>query len=640
MGSLHSTVTIIENQVVFSKEILEYFESLRNEETNEWVDKYIKFLSDTSNFDAPKYNIHHIKPCWLFKDKINNTRNKQQKLADAIDGNLIKLSIKNHIKAHYYLFRIYNDRSSKCSLSCLCQYIPKLTNMTEDEINEIAEMIEFYKSTNQTEEERQAYIEEHREDARIRAKNWTKNNKERSSAYHKNYKKINKEACKERDKKYREKNKERFKAKDDRPCFDPRYNKIFPRNGYKYKKFARWIDLFNWARHNKKHELRKGLTNTEFANKYLLNKEQLNEFKFEIENCIISNKVNASENECIDPRCGMKSKRGIYGKYTTFKSLQSWATAHKNHPLVNGMLPTPWAKQFLIKEVSPKLLTNENTKISDDPSVLCKDPRYGMIINNIKYVKEIVNYKTLVTWAKKHKSHSLVNNMKPSAWAKQFLINKPQPKAKIEIKKEIKIYESLENINKPCEDPRCGMIIGKRFYNRKYVSYQTLIDWAKTHNNHPLVNDMKPTDWAKQFLINKPKIRTSKSKNRKMCKDPRYGMKIGNKLYDVEIIPYVTLYSWATDNKNNPLLNGMEVAEWVNQFLIKQEKPIKISKRQSICKDPRKENNYISYSSLRMWAYENPNDPLVKGMNSSKWATQFILTPQELEEYKKTHSVE
>ena len=514
MGMLHSTVTIIENQVVFSKEILEYFESLRNKETNKWVDKYIEVLSDTSNFDAPKYHIHHIKPCWLFKDETYKTRRKQEKLANMVEGNRIKLSIKNHIKAHYYLFRIYNDKSSKYSVSCLFKHIPNLINLTENEINEIAEMIEFYKETNQIEED----------------------------------------------------HKRKIKTKDDRPCFDPRYNKIFSRNGYKYKKFARWIDLFTWARHNKEHELRKGLTNTEFANKYLLNEEQLKEFKFEIENCIISNKVDTSKNECIDPRCGMKSKRGIYGKYTTFKSLQSWATAHKNHPLVNGMLPTPWAKQFLI--------------------------------------------------------------------------NKPQPKVKVEIKKEIKIYESLENINKPCEDPRCGMIIGKRFYNRKYTSYQTLIDWAKTHNNHPLVNGMKATDWAKQFLINKPKVRTSKSKNRKMCKDPRYGMKIGNKVYDAEIIPYVTLYSWATDNKNNPLLNGMNVAEWVNQFLIKQEKPIKIPKLQSICKDPRKENDYISYSSLRMWAYENPNHPLVNGMKPTEWATQFILTPQELEEYKKTHSVE
>ena len=41
MGMLHSTVTIVENQVIFSKEILEYFESLRNEETNEWATQFI-----------------------------------------------------------------------------------------------------------------------------------------------------------------------------------------------------------------------------------------------------------------------------------------------------------------------------------------------------------------------------------------------------------------------------------------------------------------------------------------------------------------------------------------------------------------------------------------------------------------------
>ena len=29
----------------------------------------------------------------------------------------------------------------------------------------------------------------------------------------------------------------------------------------------------------------------------------------------------------------------------------------------------------------------------------------------------------------------------------------------------------------------------------------------------------------------------------------------------------------------------------------------------------------------------------VNGMKPTEWATQFILTPQELEEYKKTHSV-
>ena len=75
-------------------------------------------------------------------------------------------------------------------------------------------------------------------------------------------------------------------------------------------------------------------------------------------------------------------------------------------------------------------------------------------------------------------------------------------------------------------------------------------------------------------------------------------------------------------------------------ILNKTRKPIKIPKRQSICKDPRKENDYISYSSLRMWAKQNPNHPLVNRMKPTEWATQFILTPQELEEYKKTHSIE
>ena len=44
MAKLHSTVKIVENKVVYSNEILEYFESLRNKETNEWINKYIEIL--------------------------------------------------------------------------------------------------------------------------------------------------------------------------------------------------------------------------------------------------------------------------------------------------------------------------------------------------------------------------------------------------------------------------------------------------------------------------------------------------------------------------------------------------------------------------------------------------------------------
>ena len=65
----NSTVEIKDNKVLFSKEILEYFEDLRNEETSEWIDKYFDILSDENNLTAEKYNIHHIHPCCTFKDK-------------------------------------------------------------------------------------------------------------------------------------------------------------------------------------------------------------------------------------------------------------------------------------------------------------------------------------------------------------------------------------------------------------------------------------------------------------------------------------------------------------------------------------------------------------------------------------------
>lgn len=153
MGMLHSTVTIIENQVVFSKEILEYFESLRNEETNEWVDKYIEVLSDTSNFDAPKYNIHHIKPVFTFKTEELNTRRKAIKIADKFNGNTIKLSIYNHILAHFYLWKIYNNNETKYPLCYLFNTHKTIDKLTEEELKIVAKLTEDVTKTNLTEEE-------------------------------------------------------------------------------------------------------------------------------------------------------------------------------------------------------------------------------------------------------------------------------------------------------------------------------------------------------------------------------------------------------------------------------------------------------------------------------------------------------
>ena len=105
----NSTVEIKDNKVLFSKEILEYFEDLRNEETSEWIDKYFDILSDENNLTVEKYNIHHIRPCCTFKDKEHKNRKQTQKLADKFNGNLIKLSIYNHFFAHYYLWKIFNS---------------------------------------------------------------------------------------------------------------------------------------------------------------------------------------------------------------------------------------------------------------------------------------------------------------------------------------------------------------------------------------------------------------------------------------------------------------------------------------------------------------------------------------------------
>ena len=56
MPRRNSTVEIKDGKVVFSKEVLEYFESIRNEENSVWIDKYFEYLSDESNLTDTKYN--------------------------------------------------------------------------------------------------------------------------------------------------------------------------------------------------------------------------------------------------------------------------------------------------------------------------------------------------------------------------------------------------------------------------------------------------------------------------------------------------------------------------------------------------------------------------------------------------------
>lgn len=213
MSMINSTVEIKNGKVVFSEEVLEYFENLRNEENSEWIDKYFKVLNDASNLGAEKYNLHHIRPCCTFKDDKHKKRNETQSLGDKFKGNIIKLSIYNHVKAHYFLWKIFNDLDSKCSIMYLCGLKTNIDNLSEDELNKIALIREECAKTNQTEEERKE-----------RERNYNKSDKRKKVS--KNYYECHKNEesyIKSQEKYYNsEKAKQRREELNKRRYFDPK----------------------------------------------------------------------------------------------------------------------------------------------------------------------------------------------------------------------------------------------------------------------------------------------------------------------------------------------------------------------------------------------------------------------------------
>ena len=74
MANKKNMIKIENGKVIFSKEVLDYFENLRNEETSEWIDKYFEVLSDPSNIGSRKSRGHHIIPCFTFKDENHKNR--------------------------------------------------------------------------------------------------------------------------------------------------------------------------------------------------------------------------------------------------------------------------------------------------------------------------------------------------------------------------------------------------------------------------------------------------------------------------------------------------------------------------------------------------------------------------------------
>lgn len=449
MGMLHSTVTIVENQVVFSKEILEYFESLRNEETNEWIDKYIEVLSDTSNFDAPKYNIHHIKPVFTFKTKELNTRRKAEKVANKFNENMIKLSIYNHILAHFYLWKIYDNYETKNPLNYLFNTSKTIDELTENELKIVAKLAEDVANTNLTEEEKKEnlrkYTSTRKDKNRESTRKSYRKHREKRLAYNQKYRKTHKELISENGKKWREKNKEY------RSEYDKNYYKTHKEERKQYKELHK-EDISQYHKDRDSRLCLDPITNlpTTFG-KLRRMYEKHEEYKeVDAKKCLITenleyyeklynNLLQEKENErnnikrnirydeqcarpCKDPRYNseydIKSKNEIT-EFTTWGVLYFWATRNKNHPLLNGLSCAEWTNQFLLTPIKPKLFQHKKDSI-------CKDPRYNVVFPNrvkkgFKFT-EYTTYEVLRSWAKQNPNHHLLNGMKPTEWATQFIL--------------------------------------------------------------------------------------------------------------------------------------------------------------------------------------------------------------------------
>lgn len=69
-------IKIENNKVVLSCFVLSVIYDWMTKENSEYVEKYIEVLLDPSNLIAEKYEVHHIIPICLFKDKKHRNRKK------------------------------------------------------------------------------------------------------------------------------------------------------------------------------------------------------------------------------------------------------------------------------------------------------------------------------------------------------------------------------------------------------------------------------------------------------------------------------------------------------------------------------------------------------------------------------------
>ena len=222
----------------FSFEVLEYFDSIATEENVNWIEKYFNVLMKSENESATKYNEHHIRPCCTFKDKEHKNRKQTQSLGDAFNGNIIKVSISNHIRCHYFLWKIYpNNIDIRRAVWRMCGKGKIYGNkLTEEELEECAKMAEECAKENRTDEEKKERRKERywndRDGAIQRVNEWVNANpdkvkKNKDNWYRRSRENILKERkdnrlkYSEKERNYRHTHKDKVKERANRPCRDP-----------------------------------------------------------------------------------------------------------------------------------------------------------------------------------------------------------------------------------------------------------------------------------------------------------------------------------------------------------------------------------------------------------------------------------
>lgn len=243
----------------FSFEILDYFDSISTDENYEWIIKYFDVLMKEENKTTEKFDKHHIIPCALLKDENHKIRSETVVLANEINGNLVKLSVQNHIIAHYCLWKMFPINEDIRRPIYLMLGKIDIDNLTENELQELARIQEDCRKANMTEEEKKEYFsqwhlkhkeernkkareryennkdeenkkareryENNREEYNRRKREQYKNNKEEISRKRKEHYKNNKEEYTRKEREWRKNHKEelskREKERRERLCYDP-----------------------------------------------------------------------------------------------------------------------------------------------------------------------------------------------------------------------------------------------------------------------------------------------------------------------------------------------------------------------------------------------------------------------------------